>query len=127
MENSIKDPKPGIGQFVWRGIKGKCPRCGKSHLFQGFLKLVPECKSCGFALGNIRADDFPPYITIVVVGHIVVPGLLFAEKAWQPSIAMQLAVWLPITALMSFLVLPRAKGIVVGLMLHLGLRGDETQ
>lgn len=127
MEHTAEPAKTGIGQFMWRGAKGACPRCGKSHLFRGFLKLVPECNSCGLELGEMRADDFPPYITIVVVGHIVVPGLLFSEKIWQPSISMQLAVWLPITALLTFLVLPRVKGAVVGLMLHLGLRGDETQ
>lgn len=127
MESTLEYAKISLGAALWRGIKGSCPRCGKSHLFQGFLRLVPECGACGLALGDLRADDFPPYITIVLVGHIVVPGLLLAEKLWQPSISAQLSVWLPVSALLTYLILPRSKGIVVGWMLHLGLRGDETQ
>ena len=100
---------------------------GKSNLFAGFLKLVPQCANCRLEIGHMRADDFPPYITIMLVGHIVVPGFLLSEKLWALSISSHLAIWLPITLLLTFLTLPRAKGLVVGWMLHLGLRGDETQ
>lgn len=127
MTNAVEFTGDGIGTSLWRGAKQSCPNCGKSSLFAGFLKLVPKCGNCGLALGELRADDFPPYITIVIVGHIVVPGLLIAEKVWQPSIAMQLGIWLPVAGLLTFLTLPRVKGIVVGWMLHIGLRGDETQ
>lgn len=79
------------------------------------------------AIGHMRADDFPPYITIMLVGHIVVPGFLLSEKLWAPSISTHLAIWLPVTLLLTFITLPHVKGLVVGWMLHLGLRGDETQ
>ncbi|TIW05242.1 MAG: DUF983 domain-containing protein, partial [Mesorhizobium sp.] len=29
------------------GIRGRCPRCGEGHLFDGFLKLAPKCEVCG--------------------------------------------------------------------------------
>ena len=38
----------------------------------------------------MRADDFPPYITIMVVGHIVIPSFLLCEKLWQPEISTHL-------------------------------------
>lgn len=127
MANTVKFTKTTIGTSLWRGMKRSCPNCGKSNLFNGFLKIVPKCANCGLELGHMRADDFPPYITIMVVGHIVVPSFVMSEKMWQPEISTHLAIWLPITALLTFLTLPRAKGAVVGWMLHLGLRGDETQ
>lgn len=127
MENTVEFTRNSIGTTLWRGVKRTCPNCGKSNLFAGFLTLVPQCANCGLAIGHMRADDFPPYITIMIVGHIVVPGFLLSEKLWAPSISAHLAVWLPITLLLTFLTLPRVKGLVVGWMLHLGLRGDETQ
>lgn len=127
MASTVEFIQNTIGTSLWRGAKQSCPNCGKSNLFAGFLKLVPECANCGLELGKLRADDFPPYITIMLVGHIVVPAFLLSEKLWQPEISTHLWIWLPITGLLTFLTLPRAKGIVVGLMLHLGLRGDETQ
>ncbi|MDA8637580.1 DUF983 domain-containing protein [Rhodospirillales bacterium] len=127
MASTVEFTRNTIGTSLWRGAKRSCPNCGKSNLFAGFLKIVPKCANCGLELGHMRADDFPPYITIMVVGHIVVPSFLLCEKLWQPEISTHLAIWLPITGLLTFLTLPRAKGAVVGWMLHLGLRGDETQ
>lgn len=120
-------PAPGLATLMWRGFRQTCPRCGQSRLFGKFLKTADQCNACRQELGHIRADDFPPYLTMVVVGHIVVPLILFAERQYQPSIALHLALWLPLTGVLSFWFLPRLKGMIIGLMIHLGLRGDETQ
>ncbi len=119
--------KPALSTLVWRGFKRACPYCGNAPLFQGFLKATDSCSSCTQSLGHIRADDFPPYVTMVIVGHIVVPLLLLTEKALQPSISMQLAIWIPVSGVLTFWFLPRVKGMIIGLMLHLGLKGDETK
>lgn len=118
---------PHLATLIWRGFSQTCPRCGHSRLFGKFLKLMPACDNCHQELGHIRADDFPPYLTMVIVGHIVVPSLLLTERLYHPSITMQLAIWLPVTALLTLWFLPRVKGMIVALMLHLGLQGDETQ
>ena len=31
--------------------------------------MVPECQNCGAPLGLARADDAPPYFTILIVGQ----------------------------------------------------------
>ncbi|WNK01268.1 DUF983 domain-containing protein [Thalassospiraceae bacterium LMO-JJ14] len=120
-------PVPGLATLLWRGFRKSCPRCGKGRLFRKFLKATENCASCQQHLGDIRADDFPPYLTMVVVGHIIVPLILFTEREFQPSITLHLSVWLPATAVLAFWFLPRLKGMIIGLMLHLGLRGDERQ
>lgn len=117
---------PKLPTLLWRGFRRSCPRCGKSALFAGYLKITDECRNCGHHLGEIRADDFPPYATMVVVGHIVVPGALATEKAFHPEIATQLAIWLPISLILTLWFLPRLKGAIVGLMMHLGLKGGEV-
>lgn len=118
---------PDLATLLWRGFTRKCPRCGKARLFNGYLKLVDDCPSCGLHLGDMRADDFPPYATILVVGHIIVPAALVVEKLYHPTIALQLSIWLPLTLVLSLWFLPRLKGAIVGLMLHIGLKGGEKQ
>jgi uncharacterized protein (DUF983 family) len=129
METAIDPapPVPGLATLMWRGFRQTCPRCGKTRLFASFLKAQPQCSACDQELGHIRADDFPPYLTMVVVGHIVVPLILLTERELQPSIAVHLAVWLPAVVLLTFWFLPRLKGMIISLMLHLGLKGDERQ
>jgi uncharacterized protein (DUF983 family) len=67
-----------------RGARGRCPSCGRGHMFRAFLKVADQCPACGEELHHQRADDFPAYIVIVLVGHIVVPLVLEVEIARRP-------------------------------------------
>lgn len=117
----------GFFDAVARGLKRRCPNCGVGRSFSGYLKVADSCENCGERLGHIRADDFPPYLTIFVVGHIVVPAALMAEKAWAWSVETHMAVWVPLTIVLMLLILPMMKGVAVALMWRLGLTGDERQ
>ncbi len=35
--------------------------------------------------GGMRADDAPPYFTILIVGHVLVPLVFVVEKAWNAA------------------------------------------
>ncbi len=59
-----------------RGVLGRSPKCGNGRLFRSYLKVVDECSSCGERYGHFRADDAPPWLTILVVGHPTVPVVL---------------------------------------------------
>lgn len=111
---------------VLRGFKRTCPHCGKGHFFKGYLK-VGDCSSCNAPTSEIRADDLPPYITIFIVGHIIVPLLVVVEAAYKPALWMQMAFWPTATLLLTLLFLPFIKGGVVGLMWHLKIKGDEQR
>ena len=104
-----------------RGLLGHCPSCGKSHIFNGFLSVVPECRNCGAPLGAARADDAPPYFTILIVGHIVVPLMLWMEKAYAPPMWLHWSIWVPLTLFLSLTLIRPVKGATVGLMLKLGM------
>lgn len=110
-----------------RGAARRCPRCGKGHLFQGYLKLAAICDFCGTELGHIRADDAPPYFTIVIVGHIVVPILLVTEQTIVPPMWISMTGGLLATLGLTLWFLPRVKGAVAGYMWRLGLSGNEYQ
>ena len=112
---------------VMRGLKRRCPACGEASAFAGYLKTADECAKCGTALGQIRADDFPPYLTIFLVGHIVVPALLIVEQTYGWPMERHMLVWPALTLVLSLLFLPVLKGAAVGLMWSLGMTGRESQ
>src|ERR1700676_579304 len=70
-----------------------------------------------------RADDFPAYLVIVVVGHIIVPAILAVEIAYAPPTWIQLLVWLPLTLIGSLGLLQPTKGAIVGLQWQAGMHG----
>lgn len=115
-----------ISQALWRGFRGRCPNCGKGHLFSRFLKVADTCEVCAEEFHHHRADDFPAYLVIVVVGHIIVPMVLWVETVYAPPAWLQLAVWLPLTLGMSLGLLQPTKGIVVGLQWFTGMHGFQA-
>ena len=116
-----------LGPALRNGLRRRCPACGRGALFAGYLRPVSACSGCGEALGRIRADDFPPYIAILVAGHIVVPLLLFAERNWAPPLWLQALVWPALALALVAVLLPAAKGGVIAAMWALGLTGGERQ
>lgn len=98
-----------------RGLKGRCPACGRGPLFTSYLKVVHTCAECGTALHHQRADDAPPYFTMLIVGHVVGGGVLTLEQTYAPSQLTHLMIWIPLTLVMSLTLLPRIKGSLVGL------------
>ena len=72
-----------------------------------------------------RADDAPPYFTILIAGHIVIPLLITAELAYTPPIWLHLLIWVPLTAVLCLALLPRVKGAIVGLQWAQRMHGFE--
>lgn len=116
---------------VWtalkRGFRGRCPRCGEGKLFRAFLKVDDRCSVCKLDFTPHRADDLPAYLVIVIVGHIVVPLALMIETNYSPPVALQLAIYLPLTLFASLALLQPVKGAVVGVQWALRMHGfDEA-
>jgi uncharacterized protein (DUF983 family) len=118
-------PKRRLARSLWRGLRCRCPSCGEGRLFTRFLKVTPICDRCGEVFSHHRADDAPPYITIVLVGHIIVPLILFVETRWSLSTVAHLAIWLPATLILSLGLLQPVKGLVVGLQWALRMHGFD--
>jgi uncharacterized protein (DUF983 family) len=98
-----------------RGLAQRCPACGTGRLFRRYLKVDDTCPACGEALHHQRADDAPPYFTILIVGHVVVPFVLLLEQQAHPPLWVHYALWLPLVFALTFALLPRIKGAVVGI------------
>lgn len=115
-----------LGKAAWRGFLGRCPHCGEGRLFGRYLKAVDRCDVCGEELHHHRADDFPAYLVIVVVGHAVVPLVLAVETAYSPSYWVHGLIWLPLTLLMAIGLLQPTKGAVIGIQWQVGMDGFEA-
>jgi uncharacterized protein (DUF983 family) len=100
---------------IRRGLTGRCPNCGEARLFGRFLKVVPTCPVCGNDNAAYPSDDMPPYLTIVAVGHLVIPLFMWVDHVYAPAMWLQFATWLPLTAALSVLLLQPLKGAVIGL------------
>jgi uncharacterized protein (DUF983 family) len=120
-------PQPKFGQAILRGLRGRCPICGVGAIFRGYLRVQSECSNCHAPLGRVRADDAPPYFTIFAVGHLVVPSMLWVERAYMPSLWWMAAIFLPLTALLSLALIRPIKGATVGLLMRLGLSDRDHQ
>ena len=125
------DITPASKRDVWtsikRGFRCRCPRCGEGKLFTSFLKVGSHCPACGLDYTPHRADDLPAYLVIVIVGHLVVPTILWIETDYAPPIWLQLSIYLPVTLIASLGLLQPVKGAVVGFQWALRMHGfDEN-
>jgi uncharacterized protein (DUF983 family) len=124
---SVKGEKRDLWTAMKRGFRCRCPRCGEGKLFRAFLKIDDNCATCGLDYTPHRADDLPAYLVIIIVGHIVVPVVLWVETNYSPEIWLQMAIYLPFTFISSLLLLQPVKGAVVGFQWALRMHGfDEN-
>jgi uncharacterized protein (DUF983 family) len=105
------------------GFRARCPHCGRGRLFSSFLGAAHECGECGEAMHHHRADDLPAYLVIVIVGHLVVGAFMMFEASSTLSTFQHLAIWVPMTILLSVALLRPVKGAVIGLQWALYMHG----
>jgi len=119
------EPKRPLFRAMARGFVGRCPNCGQGRLFGRFLKPVVTCAVCGENYTHHRADDAPPYFTMVLVGHIVVPLMAVTMVVTALSTTAQLAIWLPLTAILTVGLLQPVKGATIALQWALRMHGFD--
>jgi uncharacterized protein (DUF983 family) len=130
IEFQLPRPEPVAGgvsgrDAAMRGFFGRCPSCGKGSMFRKFLKVNDACPECGEELHHQRADDFPAYLVIVIVGHILVPMVLAVETAFAPAYWIHAVLWGPAVLGMTFGLIQPVKGAVVAMQWALGMHGFE--
>ena len=107
--------RPSAGSAIWRGVRQRCPACGSGDLFAAYLKPVGRCGTCGEDLSHIRAEDGPSWLTILMLGPILVPIVFLLTMSGMPIYLLA-----PITGVGIFgavlALLPRVKGGFVGVL-----------
>ena len=108
-----------------RGFLMRCPACGEGSMFAQYLKVADTCQHCREELHHHRADDAPPYFTIFIVAHIVIPLVLITEKLWHPNLFWHASAWLILTLVLTVFLMPRVKGAVVAMQWALRMHGFD--
>ena len=115
-----------LSRSLVRGLKGRCPGCGQGKIFRKYLKVTERCPTCELELSRYPADDGPAYITILLVGHLIVAPLLFFPIVWRAPAVFSVPIALcSLTALVLF-AMPVVKGGWIGLMYSLGVRSSDA-
>jgi uncharacterized protein (DUF983 family) len=102
-------------QAMLRGWRRRCPNCGAGPLLRSYLKVRDTCSVCGEDFHHHRADDGPAYLTILIVGHLMAPLILIAFTAYRPDPLVLATVFSVGTVALSLWLLPRLKGVMVGI------------
>ena len=95
-------------------------------MFHKFLKVSDACPHCGEELHHHRADDFPAYLVIAIVGHILVPIVLSVETHIAPPVGVSMVLWPSIALVMALSLLQPVKGAVVAVQWFGGLHGFDA-
>jgi uncharacterized protein (DUF983 family) len=103
---------------IMRGLRCRCPRCGKGKLFDGFLTMAPRCEHCGLDYSFVDTADGPAFFVMFISGFVVVFAALLVEVVYQPPFWVHAALWLPLILITTLLPLRPMKGLLIALQYH---------
>jgi uncharacterized protein (DUF983 family) len=86
-------------------IRGLCPRCGATGLFDGVVRFSSRCRACLLDYAQFNVGDGPAAFLIMIVGAIVSIAAITTELTFAPPFWVHILLWLPITL-----------GLVIGLL-----------
>jgi uncharacterized protein (DUF983 family) len=102
-------------QAVGRGFLGRCPSCGKGAVLAGYIKPAPRCLACGENLAPYQTADFAPYLVTFAIGLVFMP-LIIVMALRDPQSAWILYALMAAALTSALVLLPRAKGAVIGVL-----------
>jgi uncharacterized protein (DUF983 family) len=115
IEATLEREARPLWRAVWTGMRRRCPKCGEGKLFRAYLKVNDHCPVCAEDLHYHKADDLPPYIAIIIVGHVLVGFMLHMEMNMSVQPYVYLLTMVPLALFLPLIMLPSIKGAVVGL------------
>jgi uncharacterized protein (DUF983 family) len=95
------------------GLRGLCPRCGRGHIFNGFLTIRDHCEVCGLDYAFADPADGP---AVFVQLFACVPGVIFIlilAIAWDPPLWVYLVIGLPVVVISTVGPLRPIKGWLI--------------
>ena len=97
-------------------LKRRCPKCGNGKIFIKYLTLADSCTECGESFKELRADDGPAWMTMMLVGHIVTPLMVAYELNQDIPLWISILVWPSLFAITAIITLPFAKAFFVNMI-----------
>lgn len=107
-------PERPLWPAMRRGWRRRCPSCGRGPLLLGYLTLRGECPVCAEDLSHARADDGPAYLSILITAKLIGSLMVPFYVAFEPDPYTLIAVFSVGVSAMALYLLPRLKGLIVG-------------
>lgn len=95
------------------GMKGKCPRCGRGKLFNGYLSVAKSCNSCGLDYSFADAGDGATWFVMLFACVVGVGSMLGIELAYQPPWWLHVLIAIPVLVVIPTLMLRPVKGLLL--------------
>lgn len=99
--------------ILWSGWHGRCPECGKGHMFKSWLKLADRCETCGLSFQFASPDDGPAFFSQMIIAFPLVFVIVWLQIAYEPPIWVHLVVSIPVMVIGCLLPLRPIKGWLV--------------
>jgi uncharacterized protein (DUF983 family) len=95
------------------GLAGKCPRCGRGKLFDGYLGVAKSCANCGLSFAFADAGDGAAWFVMLFVCIAGVGSIIGVELAYSPPVWVHVMLAIPILVVLPLVLLRPVKGILI--------------
>ena len=79
------------------------------------MKTADRCTICDLDLTGHQADDGPPYFTMLIAGHLIIPMALEMKRHLDPPLLVQFMIWPLVLLVFTLFLLPVVKGGLIGI------------
>ena len=81
------------------GVTCRCPRCGKGHMFKGWLKLADRCESCGLDYSFANTGDGPAFFALCITAFPLTFLVVWVQVAYDPPWWVHVLTSVPVLAI----------------------------
>ena len=91
---------------------GLCPCCGARSLFDGWLRLAPNCRACGLDYSAFNVGDGAAAFLILIIGAVLTIAAVTVDLSFEPPFFVHL-LWVPVGAVMTIYGLRMGKAFLL--------------
>jgi uncharacterized protein (DUF983 family) len=95
------------------GMRGKCPRCARGRLFDGYLSVAKSCANCGLSYDFADAGDGATWFVMLFACVVGVGTIFGLEAAYSPPIYVHVIAALLLIIIVPILLLRPMKGLLL--------------
>ena len=95
------------------GMSGKCPRCARGRLFDGYLSVAKKCANCGLSYDFADAGDGASWFVLLFACVVGVGSIFGLEAAYSPLIYVHVIAALILIIIVPMLLLRPVKGLLL--------------
>jgi uncharacterized protein (DUF983 family) len=105
--------KPGVTTVLGRGLRKRCPHCGKGNLFRRWIAMYDRCSECGLVYQRNHGDT---WLFWIIGDRIPVGlGIVALYFGFRPSSAAGFALFFLAMVIPLVATMPRRQGLGVAL------------